>query len=63
MNCGTSGTGGRIEKAGRAGTGGTGREFWILNCAQAVTSHQRGGKKGYEKAQKNDPDNKSCKNK
>ena len=63
MNFGTSGTGGTSEKAGRIGTSGKGREFWILNWVRAVSSHQRGGKKGYEKAQKNDPDNKSCKNK
>jgi len=34
-----------------------------LNWAQAASLRQRGGKKGYEKTQKNDPDNKSCKNK
>jgi len=34
-----------------------------LNWAQAVSLRQRGGKKGYEKVRKNDPDNKSCKNK
>ena len=63
LNCGT---GGRVEKAGTgetSGTSGTGRELWILNWAQAASLRQRGGKKGYEKAQKNDPDNKSCKNK
>ena len=66
MNCGTTGTGETGGTGGTgetSGTGETGRELWILNWAQAVSLRQRGGKKGYEKAQKNDPDNKSCKNK
>ena len=63
MIFGTSGTGGTGEMSGTSETSGTGRELWILNWAQAVSLRQRGGKKGYEKARKNDPDNKSCKNK
>ena len=61
MNCGT----GRTSRTSRTGaTSGTERELGILNWAQAASLRQRGEfKKGYEKARKNDPDNKSCKNK
>ena len=50
----TSGTGGTSETGGTGGTSRTGER--IMNCAQATSLRQRGGKKGYEKARKNDPD-------
>ena len=34
-----------------------------LGTSDTLAPAGGGGKKGYEKAQKNDPDNKSCKNK
>ena len=56
MNFGTSGTGGRIEKAGRIGTSGTGetsgtgREFLNMNFELGISCKLAlvGGKEGFD---------------
>jgi len=47
MNFGTSGTGGRIEKAGTGETSGTGREFLNMNFELGISCKLAlvGGKK------------------